>query len=87
LYGFNIINLDVLDLYVKIYNVAAGSVAPASDVPALTLFVPAGGSVFQEPICIVHTFATAISVRAVTGSGDTNTTAPTTSPIIEFKYI
>lgn len=86
LYGFNIINLDVTDNYVKFYNVAAASVNPASDVPVLTLFLPAGATIFQEPSTILHRFGTAIAVRTVTGSGDTNTTAPGTSPIIELKY-
>lgn len=86
LWGFNIINLHTEDIFVKFYNVAAGSVNPASDVPVMTLIVPANGAVFQEPACRLHAFATAIAVRAVTGSGDTNTTAPGTLPIIEIKY-
>lgn len=86
LWGFNIINLHTEDIFVKFYNVAAGSVNPASDAPVLTLIVPANGAVFQEPACRLHAFATAIAVRAVTGSGDTNTTAPGTLPIIEIKY-
>lgn len=87
LYGFNIINLDTSDIYVKFYNIAAGSVNPASDVPIKTLFIPSGGSVFVEPECLLDNFNTAISLRTVTGSADTSTTAPSTSPIIELKYI
>lgn len=86
LWGFNIINLDTVDIFAKIYNVAAASVNPASDVPILTLFVPANGVIYQEPSTRLHVHSTAISVRAVTGSGDTNTTAPSTLPIIEIKY-
>lgn len=87
LWGFNIINLDTVDIFVKLYNIAAASVNPASSVPVLTLQVPTLGSIFCEPRCVVHDFSTAIAVRAVTGSGDTNTTAPGTLPIIELKYI
>jgi hypothetical protein len=87
LWGFNIINLDTVDIFVKFYNVAAGSVNPASDVPALVYQVPASGSIFQEPSCRIHAFATAIAVRAVTGSGDTNTTAPGSLPIVQLKYV
>lgn len=87
LWGFNIINLHTSDIFVKFYNIAAGSVNPASDTPVLTLLVPASGAVFVEPGCRLHAFATQISVRAVTGSGDTNTTAPSTTPIIELKYV
>lgn len=86
LYGFSIINLATTDIYVKLYNIAAASVNPASSVPVMTLFIPAGGFIFQEPSTILHRFGTAISVRSVTGSGDTDTTAPSTSPIIEIKY-
>lgn len=86
LWGFNIINLHTVDIFVKFYNVAAASVNPASDVPVLTLQVPASGAVFQQPDCRLHAFSTAIAVRAVTGSGDTNTTAPGTVPIVELKY-
>lgn len=87
LWGFNIINLHTSDIYVKFYNIAAGSVNPASDVPVLTLLVPASGAVFVEPGCRLHAFTTQIAIRAVTGSGDSNTTAPSTSPIIELKYL
>lgn len=87
LWSFNIINLATTDIYIKIYNIAAASVNPASDVPVMTLLVPTGGAIFQEPACALDSLGTAISVRAVTGSGDTNTTAPSTSPIIEIKYV
>jgi hypothetical protein len=87
LWGFNIINLAATDLFVKFYNIAAASVNPASDVPVLTLLIPSNGIIFQEPSGVLHSFSTAIAVRAVTGSGDTNTTAPATSPIIELKYV
>lgn len=86
MWGFNITNLDSVALYVKIYNVVAASVNPASDVPVMTIFVPALGAVFQEPATRLHVHSTAIAVRAVSGSGDTNTTAPSTLPIIEIKY-
>lgn len=87
LYGFNIINLHTSTIYVKIYNVAAGSVNPASDVPIKTLMVPANGAIYQEPNCIQTSASTALSVRAVTDSGDTGTTAPGTLPIIELEYL
>lgn len=86
LWGYNIINLNAADIYVKFYNVAAASVNPASDVPIKTLFVPQLSTVFQDTKSRLDVFSTAIAVRAVTGSGDTNTTAPSTLPIIEIKY-
>lgn len=87
LYGWNITNLHSATIYVKIYNIAAASVNPASDIPIKTLMVPANGSVYQEPNCIQTSASSALSVRAVTDSGDTGTTAPTTLPIIEIEYV
>lgn len=87
LWGYNIINLQGSDIYIKIYNIAAASVNPASDVPVMTLLLPASGTIFQEPAYRLDSFSTAISIRAVTGSGDTSTATPTTSPIIELKYL
>jgi hypothetical protein len=86
LYGWNIVNLHSSAIYVKFYNEAAATVNPATAVPIKTLMVPALGTVYQAPECRQTSFATALSVRAVTGSGDTNTTAPTTLPIIEIEY-
>lgn len=86
LYGWNIINLHSATIYVKFYNIN-GAINPAVDVPVLTLPIPSNSAVYQEPNCIQHHFTTAIAVRAVTGSGDTDATDPTTLPIIELKYV
>lgn len=82
--GFNIINRHTADIYVKLYNKAAGSVNAASDTPVLTLLVPASGAVHSG--ITRWDFDTAVSIRAVTGSGDTDTTAPGTLPIIEILH-
>ena len=87
LYGWNIVSNNAAIIYVKIYNKAAASVNPASDVPIKTLMVPANGSVYQEPNCIQCSADTALSFRAVTDFGDTGTTAPATLPIIEFEIV
>lgn len=86
-YGWNIVSNNSLTIYVKIYNIAAATVNPASDVPIKTLMVPANGSVYQEPNCIQMSGSTALSFRAVTDFGDTGTTAPATLPIIEFEIV
>jgi hypothetical protein len=85
-YGWNIINNHSNTLYVKLYNIAAGSVNPASDVPVTTWIIPGSGSVYVEPDSIKESFNTAISVRAVTNFTDTGTTAPVNLPLIEIKY-
>lgn len=84
--GYNIINKHTSDIFVKFYNIESGQVTPATNSPVLTLMVPASGSVYMEPYGIIHEFNVAISVRAVTGSADNDTTSPTTTPIIELKY-
>ena len=85
LYKWRILNLTAGTIYVKIYNIAAASVNPAVDVPIITL--PLGGtSSVVESMVNPSRFGTAISIRCVTGVGDTNTTSPATSPIIELEY-
>lgn len=87
-YGWNINNEHVATIYVKIYNIAAASVNPASDVPVRTIKVPAGGVAGVENNgAIQNNCSTAISVRCVTGSADNDTTAPATLPIIEILYL
>lgn len=86
IYGWNIINLHSATIYIKLYNIAAASVNPASDVPTRTLMVPANGSIVEKSNSSWGYYSTAISVRAVTDSGDTGTTAPATLPIIELVY-
>jgi hypothetical protein len=85
-YGWNIINLHSSTIYVKLYDIAAASVNPASSVPVRTLMVPANGAVIEKSDTPWGVYSTAISVRAVTESGDTGTTAPGTLPIIEIIY-
>lgn len=87
LYGWDIINLHSVPIYVKIYNIAAASVNPASDVPVRTIMVPSSGSVVFLSNTPINYNSTAISVRAVTDTGDTGTTNPTTLPIIELIYV
>lgn len=86
LYGINIANPHSAAIYVKLYDKAAASVNPASDVPVLTLMVPATSPYTLRGLDLPVSFATAIAVRAVTNAGDTGTTAPATLPIIELEY-
>jgi hypothetical protein len=90
LYSYNIINKHTADIFVKFYNKDANAINPVSDTPVLTLQVPANGSVVELrpyiPNYKILFFDTAISVRAVTGSSDTDNTAPSTLPIVELYY-
>lgn len=84
LYGYNIVNPHSAAIYVKFYNKAAADVNPASDVPFLTVAVQATSHELIRGIDLPFSFSTALSVRAVTESGDTGTTAPGSLPIIEL---
>lgn len=87
LFGYNIISTDAAaNSYIKFYDKAAAGVNPASDVPRYTFLLPAAGSITVRGADEPFNFGTAISVRCVTGSGDTNTTAPATPPIVELDY-
>jgi hypothetical protein len=84
IYGFNIINPHSSSIYVKFYDIAAGSVNPASDKPTYTIMVSASGEDILRGLDVPFNFETAISMRAVTGVADTDTTAPASLPIIEL---
>lgn len=86
--GFNIINPNTTDVYVKFYDALATNVTVGTTTPILTLFVPANGSVFEpfENNKVVAFFNTAITLACVTGLADSSTTAPTTAIHISFQY-
>lgn len=79
LLGWNIINPNGSAIYVKFYDKAAASVNPATDVPVLTVMVPANSPVYVAPNAKQAEFATAMSMRACTGLADTDDTNPGTS--------
>jgi len=86
LLGWNIINQNGSAVYVKFYNKEAASVEVGIDVPVLTLMVPANGSVYQQPDCSQHEFATAMSMAVTTLIVDTDATDPATAIHINVKY-
>lgn len=86
-YGWNIINPNGSDVYVKLYDKAAAGVIVGTDVPFKTLQIPANGSVFLEPIHDKLQYCgTAISVACTTGLDDTDATAPGTAVYVEIAY-
>ncbi len=79
--GWSIHNTTGAAVYVKLYNKAAASVNPASDVPALVIGVAtAASSNVTLPNGIL--FDSAISVRVVTDIGNTGTTAPSATTVV-----
>ena len=85
-WGWNFVNPNANAVYVKFYNTAAGSVVVGTTAIVQTLMVPGNGSVYQDPNVAQHIYATAISMACVTGTLDTDATAPGTSIIAEIKY-
>ena len=85
-YGWTITNLHTAAIFVKLYNKAAASVNPASDVPVKRLMIPANSMIHSEPTSCQETFNTAISIRVTTGAADTDATAAVTLPQIQIKY-
>lgn len=85
--GFNIINPNTSDVYVKFYDATAANTTVGTTTPILTLFVPANGSVFEpyNKDNIVAFFSTAITLACVTGLADNNTTAPSTAIHISIQ--
>lgn len=80
--GWSIFNSSAGVRYVKLYDVAAASVNPATPtIPKIRIGIPAGASVHVTlPNGIA--FTTAISVRAVTGVADNDTTAATLNDVV-----
>ena len=70
----------------RLYNKAAADVNPASDVPLDEVRIPVDSQFFLRGADMPWDFDTAISMRCVTGIGDTSTTAPGTSPKVIVFY-
>lgn len=79
--GFNFINPNSSDVYVKFYDALATNVTVGTTTPVLTLMVPANGSIFEayDKDKIVAFFSTAVTLAVVTGLADSSTTAPSTA--------
>ncbi len=86
LWGWNIINPNATPVYVKIYDLAAGSVVVGATAIVMTLMIPGNGSVFQEPNVRQLACSTALSLAAVTGLADANAVAPASAILVEMKF-
>lgn len=83
-YKMNLVNLHSAAVFFKFYNkVTAGT---SSDVPVLTLRVPATSSLNVNDGAPTIEVDLGLSIRAVTGSADNDATDPGTLPIVEVDY-
>jgi len=75
--------------YVKLYNLASGSVTVGTTVPDEVIFVP-GGAVITVPYFTSatpgKTFATALTAACVTTGGTAGTTPPVSSVKVTINY-
>lgn len=77
--------------YVKLYNLAAGSVTVGTTVPDQTLFLPANARqtfLFNAGTANPGlTFGTALSACCVTAGGTAGTSSPSSSVIVTIAYV
>ena len=81
---------NVATSYVKLYNVASGSVTVGSTVPDDVISVPANQTVtvvYQTAASPGKTFGNALSACCVTTGGTAGTISPSASVICTFSYI
>jgi hypothetical protein len=76
--------------YVKLFNVASGSVVLGTTAPDEILFVP-GGAVITQPYFTGanpgKTFATALSAACVTAGGTAGVTAPASAVVVTVNFV
>lgn len=84
-YGVNIFNLVASIRYVRLYNLAAGSVTVGSTPTKELIGVPASQPVFLSFAHPIH-FDTAIAIAATTGFADADTGAPGANDLLASVY-
>jgi len=81
---------NVAASYVKLYNVASGSVTVGTTAPDEVILVPASvviTQVYSTGAGPGKTFGTALSAACVTTGGTAGTTAPSSSVVVTIAYV
>lgn len=76
--------------YVKLFNLAAGSVTVGTTAPDEVIYVPAGAVVtrtYATSAAPGVTFGTALSACCVTTGGTAGTTSPSSGVIVSINYV
>lgn len=76
--------------YVKLYNLAAGSVVIGTTVPDEVIYVPAGSKIehiFYTGSLLGKTFGTALSAACLTTGGTAGATPPVSAVVFTANYI
>ena len=85
--GWNLINLNTVAVYVKLYDALAVNVVIGTTAVVRILVIPSGSVFFLEAQPVAQDdFATAISIACVTDIADSNTTAPTIPIYAAVRY-
>jgi len=84
-FGYKIKNRDVVDIYVKFYEISAAGVTVGTSEVKDTVYVRAGEEVCERGEGRGEDYSV-LSVAAVKESADAGTTAPDTLPIIKIFY-
>lgn len=92
LYGFNLVNVNTVPVYVKFYNGTTGTVTVGTTAPVAIIEVPAGngttpGCSVLAPGTISYLFVNSgLVIASVTGLADNSTAAPSTAIYCEALY-
>jgi len=88
LMGWNIINPNSTDVYVKFVDASSGTITVGTTAVVRTLLVPANTTIYQNSVTGSPQlyFTTGMSVYAVTALADSNTTAPSTAVHLCIMY-
>lgn len=76
--------------YVKIWNVASGSVTVGTTAPDEIIYVPAAARITVPMFTVAaagKTFGTALTIACVTTAGTAGTTGPTSDVIVSILYV
>ena len=76
--------------YVKLYNLAAGSVTVGVTVPDEVIYVPGGRKITHllfDGSTLGKTFGTALSAAALTTGGTAGSTSPVSSVPVTISYV
>jgi hypothetical protein len=76
--------------YVKLYNLAQGSVTVGTTAPDAIIYVPASSictQAFYTSSAPGLTFGTALTVAAVNSGGTAGTTSPSSSVVLTIVYV
>ena len=76
--------------YVKLFNLASGSVVLGTTAPDEIIYIPSGAIVthnFQTSAAPGKTFGSALSAACVTAGGTAGVTAPASSVVVSITYV